>query len=111
MRKAALTPISILASTLIALLALPSTPGFASADSDFGCTVRQNIETQTVDMNPKYEGTLMEGGVGQRSAAAVNRYMTDKVRPLIRMDGRSEVGQQGGVAASNDVASSGPDGK
>lgn len=107
MRNAALTHIAIAASTLIALVALPGTPGFASPDPEFGCTVRQNIETQTVDLNPRYQGTLMEGGIGQRSAAAVNRYMTDKTRPLLRMDGRSEVGQQGGVAQSGDVSSSG----
>lgn len=106
MRKAALTSISIAASTLIALLALPAAPSFAGTKDDFGCTVRQNIEAQTVDMNPKYQGTLMEGGVGQRSASAVNRYMTDKIRPLVSLDGRSEVGRQGGAAVSGDVASS-----
>ncbi|WP_199555117.1 hypothetical protein [Sandaracinobacteroides hominis] len=106
MRNAALTRIAIAASTLIALVAMPGTPGVASSDPEFGCTVKQNIETQVVDMNPRYQGTLMEGGSGQRSAAAVSRYMNDKIRPLVTIDGRSEVGQQGGASASGDVSSS-----
>jgi hypothetical protein len=107
MRKAALTPIAIAASTLVVLVVVPTAPAFATADKDFGCTVRQNIESQTVDMNPKYQGTLMEGGIGQRSASAVNRYMTDKVKPLLSIDGRSEVGRQGGVSQSGDSAGGG----
>lgn len=70
-------------------------------DKDFGCTVRQNIEVQTVNMDPRYEGTLMEGGVGIRSASAVRRYMTDKVRPLVGFNSSSGVGQQGGATSTS----------
>lgn len=96
------TPVLALA-TLVA-----AQPALACTDKDpLGCSVSQNITTQAVDMNPTYAGTLMEGGVGQRSASAVNRYMTDKIRPLVRADLRSEVGLQGGAAASKDPASAG----
>ncbi len=94
------------AVALIALVALP-TPAAATEPRDFGCSVRQNLEAQVVDMDPRYVGDLMEGGVGQRSSAAVRRYMTDKIRPLIRSDLRSAVGGQGGAQKSGDVSGSG----
>jgi hypothetical protein len=81
------------------LLMALSSPAVAAEDKAFGCTVQRNIEVQTVDMDPKYAGTLMEGGVGKRSTDAVRRYQTDKVRPLIRVDGRTQVGAQGGAAS------------
>ena len=96
------TNISTILPVLAAGLLLPGAlwaPAVATEDKQFGCTVRQNIELQTIDMDPRYEGKLMEGGVGQRSAAAVRRYMTDKVRPLVTQDGRTQVGAQGGAAA------------
>lgn len=77
------------------------------AESEFGCTVKRNIETQVVDMDPRYVGDLVEGGVGHRSSASVRRYMNDKIRPLIRSDLRSAVGGQGGAARSGDVSGSG----
>lgn len=94
-------------ATALALAALLSGPAGATGPRDFGCSVRHNIETQVVDMDPRYVGDLVEGGVGQRSSAAVNRYMTDKIRPLIRSDLRSAVGLQGGASKSGDVSGSG----
>jgi hypothetical protein len=90
-----ITLVPVAASSLL-LMALMSSPAVAGEDKEFGCTVKHNVVTQTVDMDPKYAGTLMEGGVGQRSTAAVRRYQTDKVRTLLRTDGRSQVGAQGG---------------
>lgn len=88
---------------VLALALVAAAPALACTDKDpLGCSVQQNITTQAVDMNPSYAGTLMEGGVGQRSTSAVNRYMTDKIRPLARADLRSEVGAQGGISAAKD---------
>jgi hypothetical protein len=84
------------------LLATAVTQALAGSDPEFGKTVRQNIEVQTVDMNPVYKGTLMEGGVGRRSVGAMNRYMIDQIRPLASSDLRSVVGQQGGTTKSGD---------
>lgn len=96
------------AQLLALALLFAAQPAFACTDKDpMGCSVQQNIATQVIDMNPTYAGTLMEGGVGQRTTAAVNRYMTDKIRPLVRADLRSEVGLQGGAAASKDPTSTG----
>ena len=93
----------------LAFYAATSSPVMAN-DKDFGCTVVQNIQTQTVNMDPRYEGTLMEGGVGIRSAAAVRRYMTDKIRPLPGANMSSSVGQQGGASSdggSGDIPGAG----
>jgi len=93
----------VIAGLGLGLAAAVGAPALACTDNDpLGCSVASNIVTQTVDMTPTYAGTLMEGGVGQRSVAAVNRYMTDKIRPLAKADLRSEVGLQGGVTASGD---------
>jgi len=67
---------------------------------EFGASVRHNVVVQTVDMNPKYDGALMEGGVGTRSVAAVKRYQDGKIRPLAKVDGSAAVGSQGGAAAT-----------
>lgn len=98
MRTRLITIVPIMATSLL-ILGVLSSPAVAAEDKAFGCTVQQNIEVQTVDMDPKYSGKLMEGGVGQRSTAAVRRYMTDKARPLLRFDGRTQVGAQGGAAS------------
>jgi hypothetical protein len=77
-------------------------PGTALAsDRELGSCVRHNIAVQTIDPDPRYAGTLMEGGVGQRSAAAVRRYMTGNIKSLARVDGRTQVGQQGGAVAES----------
>lgn len=94
-------------SLVLSLLAGVAAPAGAAANKDFGCSVQSNIEMQAVDMDPQYAGDLIEGGVGQRSSAAVKRYMTDKIRPLIRSDLRSAVGLQGGASKSGDVSGSG----
>lgn len=106
MQTRILSPCPVLAVGLAAIATL-SAPAAASEPKDFGCSVRQNVETQVVDMDPQYAGELMEGGVGQRSSAAVRRYMNDKIRPLIRSDLRSAVGLQGGASKSGDPSGGG----
>lgn len=93
------------ASGLLLLSALAS-PAVA-ADKEFGETVRRNIELQTVDMTPTYKGTLMEGGIGRRGGAAVSRYMRDQIRPLTQLDGRTEVGSQGGSVSTSNASPAG----
>jgi hypothetical protein len=73
--------------------------GAGSPDPEFGASVRNNVAVQTVDMNPKYQGALVEGGLGERSVAAVKRYQEGKIRPLAQVSGTSAVGAQGGAAA------------
>jgi hypothetical protein len=96
-----ITLLPFAASGALLLAAMPS-PAIASEDKNFGSTVQQNIEVQTVDMNPQYKGTLVEGGVGHRSAAAVRRYMKDRIRPFARFDGTTAVGAQGGSSSTGE---------
>ncbi len=99
MRKTSPHPLIIVLLPAAAALAWAQ-PAFAS-DRELGSCVRHNIAVQTIDPDPRYQGTMMEGGVGQRSAAAVRRYMTGNIKPLARVDGRAQVGQQGGAAADS----------
>lgn len=83
---------------LLALATASALPTAASAGSDpqFGITVNNNIAAQAVDMNPRYAGTPMEGGNSQRSIDAYRRYQSGAVKELIKVNGKAEVGSQGG---------------
>lgn len=48
-------------------------------DHGYGETTRWNIEQQVVDPDPEYVGNVMEGGSGERGAAAVRRYNRGQV--------------------------------
>jgi len=48
-------------------------------DEGFGDSVRTNIAVQTVDPDPAYDGPWEEAS-GAKTAAAVERYRTDKVK-------------------------------
>lgn len=90
-------PILLVALMLpAAALAQSRDPG--SLDPNFGAAVAHNIRVQTVDMNPTYEGKLVEGGTGATSAAAARRFMTDKVKQPSRPSGAT--GGQGGDSSS-----------
>ncbi|HKY81063.1 MAG TPA: hypothetical protein VJM09_06280 [Sphingobium sp.] len=67
--------------SLAATLALPALAGCTANDPTFGGAVRSNYAVQVINPEPRYEGTLVEGGDGTRSAAAVERYRTNKVKP------------------------------
>jgi hypothetical protein len=60
--------------------------------------VRSNYAQQVINPEPRYERTLVEGGDGTKSAAAVERYRTDKVKKpeSIRSTQRSSGGSGGG---------------
>ncbi len=80
----------ILIGAALMLMAAGNAPG-----TGLGCSVRSNIEVMTIDMDPQYAGTLIEGGEGRRSAEAVRRYMTDKVKQPIRASGSTQIGGGG----------------
>jgi type IV pilus biogenesis protein CpaD/CtpE len=71
MRKAILT----------AALLIPLITGCTANDPTFGGAVKSNYAMQVVNPDPHYEDALTEGGDGERSAAAVERYRTGKVKP------------------------------
>ncbi|WP_097091928.1 hypothetical protein [Novosphingobium sp. Chol11] len=80
-----------------AMLVGPALAGCTANDPTFGGAVRSNYAVQVINPEPRYEGALAEGGDGARSAAAIERYRTDKVKKpeSIRSTQRSS-GSSGG---------------
>lgn len=66
--------------SLAAMLLVPALAGCTANDPTFGGAVRSNYALQVINPEPRYEGTIVEGGEGTRSAAAVERYRTDRVK-------------------------------
>ncbi len=82
----------VLAALLVAPIAARAGP-----DPALGSSVRANIITQTIDMNPRYIGDPRPGDNGQKAVDALIRYRTGKLKPLIRTNGKPELGAQGGA--------------
>jgi type IV pilus biogenesis protein CpaD/CtpE len=66
--------------SLAAMLLAPVLAGCTPNDPTLGGAMRHNYALQVVNPDPHYEGALVEGGDGSKSAAAVERYRTDKVK-------------------------------
>ncbi|MBK5265588.1 MAG: hypothetical protein JJE34_10220 [Alphaproteobacteria bacterium] len=49
-------------------------------DPTLGGAVKHNYALQVIDPDPQYAGEPMEGGSGDKAAAAMKRYRTDKVK-------------------------------
>ncbi|WP_255325595.1 MULTISPECIES: hypothetical protein [Sphingobium] len=62
------------------LLLAPALTACTANDPTFGGAVRSNYAMQVVNPEPQHEGTLVEGGEGTRSAAAVERYRKGAVK-------------------------------
>ncbi|WP_327752122.1 hypothetical protein VVT58_06145 [Sphingobium sp. SJ10-10] len=82
-------------------LLLPLLAGCTANDPTFGGAVRSNYAMQVINPDPHYEGTLVEGGDGQRSAAAVERYRTDKVKKAQSIRTTSGTGGGGSGGGAN----------
>ncbi|ANI78854.1 MULTISPECIES: hypothetical protein [Sphingobium] len=82
--------------SLAVLLVAPALAGCTTNDPTFGGAVRSNYAQQVINPDPRYEGTLVEGGEGTRSAAAVERYRTDKVKEPKSIRTTSGSGGSGG---------------
>jgi hypothetical protein len=58
--------------------------GCTPADVRFGEATSWNKAQQIINPDPNYEGEVMEGGSGERAAAAVQRYETGTVtQPVV----------------------------
>ena len=62
------------------LIVVVAAAGCTPVDYGFGETHRQNIALQVVDPDPQYAEEDVEGGNGERSAEAVNRYREGQVK-------------------------------
>lgn len=85
---------------------LLTTAGVAMAgpDRDLGASVRADIEEQVVDMNPDYRDRPITGTSGRRSADAIIRYQTGQLKPLFRINGKTDLGSQGGAGDAPTVS-------
>jgi len=79
------------------LTGLAATAAVAGPDPDLGATVRGNVASQAIDIDPHYAGIPAEGSNGRRAADALIRYETGKLKPLLRTNGKTDVGAQGGA--------------
>ena len=73
-------------------------------DEEFGSAIRLNNSHQIVDERPVYAGVPQEGSESVRLVAAQRRYLKGSVKELLKVDGKSTIGGQGG--ASGDAAAS-----
>ncbi|WP_340317128.1 hypothetical protein [Rhizorhabdus argentea] len=82
------TPFLLVTAGLIAT-------GCAPVDPGFGESVHRYKIAQIIDPDPVATTALVEGGDGQRSAAAVQRYREGKVKEPVSVN-TSSVGTAGG---------------
>jgi len=66
----------ILSIAVRGLAATACTPN----DVTFGGAVKHNVAMQTIDPEPRYKGTVMEGGSGDHAASAMERYRKGEVK-------------------------------
>ncbi|GLV20826.1 hypothetical protein TomMM35A_06860 [Sphingobium sp. TomMM35A] len=83
-----------------AMLVGPALAGCTANDPTFGGAVRSNYAVQVINPEPRYEGALAEGGDGARSAAAIERYRTDKVKKPATISTTSGTGGGSGGGGS-----------
>ena len=79
-------------------LAAMSLAACQETDPDFGHSFRHNRAMQVVDQQPVYAGTPMEGSDGVHAVDAQRRYLTGQVKDLLKVEGKSGIGTQGGAA-------------
>ena len=85
-------------------------PRAATHDRGLGLVVQNNIAAMVVDLNPSYANTRIEGGDGQLADAALTRYRSGKVKPLVSLSGSGNLGQagSGGAATAGGNTQTGP---
>ncbi len=67
-----------------------------ATDPQLGSSVNNNIAAQTIDMNPKYAGVIMEAGTGERNVAAYRRYLKGTVKQPPNSSSRTLTGGDSG---------------
>lgn len=67
-------------SLAVAALAALALAGCTANDTTMGGAFKHNVAMQTINPDPEYDGELVEGGDGVRSAAAIDRYQKGQVK-------------------------------
>ncbi len=76
----------------------------AAPDRDLGSSVRHNVAVQIANPYRRFRNTLTEGGDGERAVDSLTRYRTGKLKPLLKANGKSDLGGQGGAVDAPTVA-------
>lgn len=85
-------------------LAMAATAAVAEPERDLGASVRANIAAQVVDLNPDYSNRPAAGTSGRRAADAMIRYQTGRLKPLLKTNGKTDLGAQGGAGDAPTVS-------
>ncbi|WP_017668120.1 hypothetical protein [Sandarakinorhabdus sp. AAP62] len=85
---------------LVALMVSLATPA-AAEDKGLGLVTQNNVAAMVVDLNPSYANVQIEGSSGMLADAAITRYRTGRVKPLLPLSGKSELGNTGPSAAAS----------
>jgi hypothetical protein len=88
----------------IALLCLAVT-ACTPNDVTLGGAYKHNIAMQTIDPEPTYHGTEIEGGSGDHAAAATKRYREGTVKEPQTIKSTSGSGNGGGNSGSGSSSS------
>lgn len=93
---------------LVALMISVAAPVTAQ-DRGLGLIIQNNVAAMVVDLNPSYANVKIEGSEGSLADAAITRYRTGRVKPLMPLSGNANLGQQqGGAAGGGQPAPGGP---
>ena len=82
---------------LAAAIALGAVPALAGPEAELGATVIHNRLIQTINPDPNYDGLPQPTSNGRRSSDAMIRYETGHLKPLLKTNGKTDVGGQGGA--------------
>ncbi len=81
-----------------------ATSADAGPDRGLGATVRANIAAQAVNLDPDYANSPVTGTSGRRAADAMIRYQTGQLKPLLKINGKTDLGSQGGAGDAPTVS-------
>ena len=93
------------ATSLLLVALMISLAGPAAADErhvgdkGLGLVVQNNIAAMAVDLTPSYANVKIEGSDGLLADSALTRYRTGRVKPLMPLSGRSNLGDASSTAA------------
>lgn len=95
--------INMRAIVIATALAATAAAAAAGPERDLGAAVRANTAAQAVDLNPDY-GNSPAGTSGRRATDAMIRYQTGRLKPLLKINGKTDLGSQGGAGDAPTVS-------
>lgn len=93
---------TILLGCIVAVVSTDSAR--AGPDPDLGASVRANVAAQVINMNPDYSDQPPPVASGRRTSDAMIRYQTGKLKHLLKTNGRTDLGGQGGASDETTVS-------